>query len=202
VLHAVIAGAMRSELLARGEDVSEPTIAAFGIATDKADTSRLYGNFVTPTFVRLRSDLVDARARLEGTARSCRVAVEARRAVGLDLTDQVTAHAPRLLNKLKGIAARTTTITPAHVVTANVPGPQRRRWIGDIEVVDWFSFAIATRPAGVNITVHSYDGRMNVGIVADPAALPDPGTLVRRLVDELDVLADAVLGVREAAEVA
>ena len=84
-------------------------------------------------------------------------------------------------------------MNPGDIVTANVPGPPRRRWLGDIEVVDWFSFAVAVAPVGVNITVHSYDGRMNVGIVADPVALPEPHRLVERLADELRALADAVL---------
>ena len=193
VLHAVIAGALRSELAARGEDITEPCRAAFGIASDTSDSDRLHGNYVTPTFVHLRSDLADPVERLEATARSCRAAVEARRAAGLDLTERVSAYVPRLLNRARRWLTHRTSMNPSHVVTANVPGPRTRRWLGDVEVVDWFSFAVAVSPASVNITVHSYDGRMNVGIVADPAALPDPALLSKRLAAELEQLADAVV---------
>ena len=193
VLHAVIAGAVRAELAARGEDVSESTIAGFGIATDRVDTSRLYGNHITPTFVRLRSDLSDVHARLEATSRSCRAAVEARRAAGLDLSDRLSAFAPRALNTFRRVAGKRTSMTPSHVITANVAGPQHRRWLGDIEVVDWFSFAVAVSPVATNVTVHSYDGRMNVGIVADPAGMPAPREFVERLEHELAVLAREVL---------
>jgi WS/DGAT/MGAT family acyltransferase len=189
VLHAVVAGALRSELLARGEDVSEPCRAAFGIATDTTDADRVHGNFVTPTFVKLRSDLADPLERLESTARSCKVAVEARREAGLDLSDRLSALAPRLLNSSRRLLTHKTSMNPSHVVTANVPGPQQRRWFGDIEVVDWFSFAIAVKPCGINITVHSYDGRMNVGIIADPASLPVPQVLIDRMRGELHELA-------------
>jgi WS/DGAT/MGAT family acyltransferase len=192
VLHAAIAGALREELLARGEDVSEPCRAAFGIATDTSDADRTHGNHVTPTFVHLRSDLDDPVARLEATARSCRAAVEARREAGLDLSDRFAALAPRLLNAVRRVLTRTTSMNPSHIVTANVPGAKGPRWFGDIEVVDWFSFAIAVNPANINLTVHSYDGRMNVGLVADPAALPCPSVLVDRLVAELRILAEAV----------
>jgi hypothetical protein len=185
---------MRGELAARGEDVSSPTTAVFGIASDRANTDRLYGNFLTPTFVRLRSDLTDLHDRLDATARSCRVAVEARRDAGLDLSDRVSALAPRAVNWCRRLLERRTSLTPSHLVTANVAGPKQPRWLGDIEVVDWFSFANAVSPAAVNLTVHSYDGRMNVGILADPAALPEPRAFMQRLVDELDVLADAILG--------
>ncbi len=39
-LHAVLAGALRAERLRRGEDVSEPLVAAFGIALDDPDAPR------------------------------------------------------------------------------------------------------------------------------------------------------------------
>ena len=122
VLHAVVAGAMRSELAERGEDVSESTIAAFGIASDRNNTDRLYGNAITPTFVRLRSDLPEPRERLEATARSCLVAVDARREAGLHLSDQLSALAPRFLNRAMRVLERRTSMTPSHIVTANVPG--------------------------------------------------------------------------------
>jgi WS/DGAT/MGAT family acyltransferase len=192
VLHGVVAGAVRRELEARGEDPIETT-GAFGIASDRSATERLHGNAVTPTFVRLRSDLADPLERLEATARSCTAAVEARRGAGLDLTDRITAHLPRALNAFRRAAAKRTTMNPGDVVTANVAGPAQRRWYGDIEVVDWISHSVAMDPASINVTVHSYDGRMNVSVVAVAAAMPDPAAFVARMEDELALLVDAVL---------
>lgn len=103
---------------------------------------------------------------------------------------------------MRRVLSRRTSMTPGHVVTANVAGPQDRRWLGDIEVVDWFSFAVAVAPAAVNLTVHSYDGRINVGIVADPVPLPAPHRFIERLEDELRGLADAVATTRNMANVA
>lgn len=202
VLHAAIAGAIRTELAMRGENVDEPTMAAFGIATDTANSDRLHGNHVTPTFVRLRSDLVDVLERLEATARSCTAAVEARRAAGLHLSDRLSAYAPRALNGSRRVLARRTELSPAHIVTANVPGPQHRRWLGDIEVVDWFSFAVGVAPATVNLTVHSYDGRMNMGLVADPAAMPEPERFLELVAGELQTLADVALPAAQTTKVA
>ena len=41
----------------------------------------------------------------------------------------------------------------------------------------------------MNLTVHSYDGRMNIGLVVDPAAMPDPHRFIERIAYELDLLA-------------
>jgi hypothetical protein len=80
-----------------------------------------------------------------------------------------------------------------HIQTANVPGPARTRWLGDVEVVEWFSFAMTVAPANINLTVYSYDGRLNMGLVATPEAMPDPRRFLERLRAELDVLADHAL---------
>jgi hypothetical protein len=69
-----------------------------------------------------------------------------------------------------------------------VAGPSSRRWLGDIEVVDWYSFALALNPANVNVTVHSYDGRMNFGLVTTPEAMPDPHLFLDRVAAELKLL--------------
>ena len=67
VLHGLLAGAMRVELQARGEDISKPTAAAFAIAADSSDRSRRWGNAITPTNVGIFSNLDDPRERLTQT---------------------------------------------------------------------------------------------------------------------------------------
>jgi len=188
-----VAGGVRAELAARGDDPAEPCIGSFGIASDRTGSDRRQGNLITPAFVQLRNDLDDPIARLEATAQSCKDGVELRRVAGLDLTDRLSALGPRGINRLRRIATRHTRITPGHLVTANVPGPKTTRWFGDVAVEDWFSFAMVVHPANINLTVHSYDGRMNIGLVVDPVALPDPHGFIERLGSELDVLAEAVL---------
>ncbi|MBV9952780.1 MAG: DUF1298 domain-containing protein [Acidimicrobiia bacterium] len=193
VLHALVAGAVRAELAARGDDPAEPCIGSFGIASDRTGSDRRQGNLITPAFVQLRNDLDDPVARLDATAQSCKDGVELRRVAGLDLTDRLSALGPRGINRLRRLATRHTRITPGHLVTANVPGARSARWFGDVAVEDWFSFAMVVHPANINLTVHSYDGRMNVGLMVDPAALPDPHRFIERLGAELELLTAAVV---------
>ena len=56
-----------------------------------------------------------------------------------------------------------------NITTANMPGPKKTRWVGDIEVVDWVSFALAIAPADVNLTAYSYAGRITMGLVSTPS---------------------------------
>jgi diacylglycerol O-acyltransferase / wax synthase len=192
VLHAVIAGAMRSELLGRGEDVTEPTVAAFGVAVNGKDGERLLGNAITPTNVYLRSDLDDPVERLHATARSCVQGVGLRKATGLEMAGRWSDYGPRLAPLFRRVFAERLPRTVNHVTTANVRGPAGTRWFGDVELVDWYSFALAVAPSNLNITVYSYAGRMNVGLVTTPEVLPRPHRFLDVLADELATLTRVV----------
>jgi diacylglycerol O-acyltransferase len=173
-LHAVVAGALRAERLRRGEDVSGPLVAAFGIALDDADAPiRRWGNNVTPTYVTLHSDIADPVERLRRTAASAKEGVELRRAAGHDAMTHVGHHTPRVpsafLRALKSVVP-----TAAHITTANVRGPASTRWLGDCEVVDWYSFAVIVPPMPVNLTVYSYAGSMKFGLLTEPGTFEDP----------------------------
>ena len=109
------------------------------------------------------------------------------------MADRWSSYGPRVASLFRRTLADRSPWIVNHMTTANVPGPTGHRWLGDVEVVDWYSFALAVNPANVNVTVHSYSGRMNVGLVTTPEAMPDPHRFLGRLTDELHVLKAAVL---------
>lgn len=192
VLHAVIAGAMRGELLARDQPVDAPTVAAFGISADERGATRRYGNNVTPTNVALFSNVADPLERLRLTARSCREGVELRRTTGLDMAGRWATYTCRLAPAFRHLFAERFPTIVNHVTTANVAGPPETRWAGDVEIVDWISFAIAVAPANVNITTYSYAGRMSTGLVTVPEVFPEPSRFLDRMAEALDELVRAV----------
>ena len=55
-------------------------------------------------------------------------------------------------------------------------------------MVDWISYAVAVAPADVNLTAYSYDGRLELGLVATPEAMPEPAAFLARLQPALDEL--------------
>ena len=200
VLHAVIAGAMREEYVARGDTLDQPAVATFGVAADTA-SQRRWGNGIAPASVYLHVDLADAADRLRATARSCLLGVDLRRRRGFDLTNQLSTYLPRAAPMLRAGFAPYAPRVVNNITTANVVGPKVRRWFGDVEVVDWISFAVAVAPADVNLTAYSYDGRLAIGLVATPESMPDPAAFLARLQPALDELLALPHVDRESADV-
>lgn len=191
VLHTVIAGAMRAELADRGEPVDEPTVAVFGIAADPPGATRTFGNNITPTTVALGSHLADPKERLRYTADSCRAGVELREVTGLDMAGRWATYTCRVAGHFRAFFADRMPRVVNHITTANVKGPAEHRWIGDLEIVDWISFAIAVAPSNVNLTAYSYGGRVSLGLVATPEALANPARFLERVRTSLDELVAA-----------
>ena len=190
VLHAVIADALRSEIHSRGEDVDKPLLASFGIAADEPGSHRLWGNNVSITWINLHTDVADPVERLKLVTESAKNGLDLRRQIGLGIQPAAMSYASRTfplvirhLGKVRNIA---------HVMTANVPGPKAHRWVGDVEVVDFYSLAVLVPPIGLNMTVYSYAGALNIGLLTAPEVHPDPAQLLARVDRSLIALCEAL----------
>ena len=189
VLHALLATALRDELLRRGESIDEPLIACFGIAQDGKSRHR-EGNFITPTFVALHVDQADPLERLRRTGESAREGVALRKASGLHMAGRWNHYVPRLAPAFIKVAKHRIR-SNAHVVTANVPGPTTERWIGPVRITDWYSYAIVLPPVDLNVTIHGYADHLRIGLLTAPEVTTRPHELVagmRRALDELTLL--------------
>lgn len=189
-LHGIIAGATRAELVARGEDPGV-SVTVFGVCRDLAST-RTHGNEIATAAAYLRSDLADPVERVVETSASCAAAVARRRDIGFDLTAKLATYTGRLGPVFRSLAAHRAPLVMNNITTANMPGPRETRWIGDIEVVDWISFALAIAPADVNLTAYSYAGRISMGLIATPESMPDPAGFIERVREALDEVAAAL----------
>ncbi len=179
-LHGVLAIAAREEGLARGEDLSTPMTVMFSVAEDTG-SGRRHGNGLASTRALLRTDLEDPRAIVEATGRSCVRSVELRRARGFALTQVGTDITGRLGPRLREVTMHRLKNVPSHFNTANLAGPKHVRWLGDVPVVDWVSFAVAVSPSDLNLTCYSYDGRFTIGFICTPESMPDPSAFLDRL---------------------
>ncbi|MFT4125010.1 MAG: wax ester/triacylglycerol synthase family O-acyltransferase [Gordonia sp. (in: high G+C Gram-positive bacteria)] len=183
-LHGVIAGAMRAELAARGDDLTHPSVTVFGVCRDLT-SSRTYGNEIATAAAYLHTEIADPLQRVAATAESCAATVRRRKQVGFELTENVTAYTGRLAPIFRKIMAHRAPRIMNTITTANMPGPRERRWIGDIEVAEWISFALAIAPADVNLTTYSYAGTLSMGLIATPESMPDPHRFLARIAEAL-----------------
>jgi hypothetical protein len=75
-----------------------------------------------------------------------------------------------------------------NLVVSNVPGPQFSLYMAGARLVANYPISVITDGMGLNITVMSYDGHLDFGIVADREQMRDVWRLIGWLRDELDEL--------------
>jgi hypothetical protein len=75
-----------------------------------------------------------------------------------------------------------------NLVISNVPGPQFPLYMAGAELQANYPVSVITDGMGLNITVMSYRGRMDFGIVADRDQMSDVQCLIDWLGDELEAL--------------
>ncbi|MEP9416852.1 wax ester/triacylglycerol synthase domain-containing protein [Gordonia sp. VNQ95] len=184
-LHGIIAGAMRSELADRGDDLTHRSVTVFGVCRDLAST-RTRGNEIATAAAYMRTDIADPVERITATAESCAAAVGRRKKVGFEMTDRMSTYTGRLAPTFRNLAAHRAPRIMNTITTANMAGPRQTRWVGGVEVIDWISFALAIAPADVNLTTYSYAGTLSMGLIATPESMPDPHRFLRRVAESLD----------------
>lgn len=192
-LHGALARGMRSHLLAQGHQPRTPLVANFAVAEDRNST-RVHGNRLATARVWLHveeeRDPLGAVARI---AQSCRQSVALRRHRGFDLQLRAAEFAGFVAVGRRHLA-RFAILTPVHLLTAYVSGPRSERWLGDVRVAGWTSFAVSIAPTDVSITAYTYAGRLWLGVITTPESMPDPAGFLRRCeeaVGELLALARA-----------
>jgi len=78
-----------------------------------------------------------------------------------------------------------------NVIISNVPGPSFPLFIAGAEVVGLYPVGLVTEGTGLNITVFSSNGTMNLGLLACPDLVPDLDAISRGISEALDRLASA-----------
>jgi hypothetical protein len=77
---------------------------------------------------------------------------------------------------------------PVNVVISNVPGPREPLYLAGAKLDGYIPVSTISNGIGLNITVHSYEDRLDFGLVADRDLVPDLWDLVDLHIAEIDVL--------------
>ncbi|MGI9577892.1 MAG: wax ester/triacylglycerol synthase family O-acyltransferase [Microthrixaceae bacterium] len=139
-------------------------------------------NQVSNMFVHLPVHLDDPMERLRAVQSSASDSKEIQGALGPEmLGDMVDLMPPAFLSlgmtaySRAGMADRT---PAAHtLIVSNVPGPDFPLYLAGAEVTGLYPFGPLMEGSGLNVTVLSHDGRLDVGLIACPDLVPGLGDL-------------------------
>jgi diacylglycerol O-acyltransferase len=181
VVLALCAGALREFLRDRGELPDKPLVAVVPMSVH--DTSNRPGrNQVSGMFCNLQTHIEDPGERLQAIAKANSRAKDHSRAIAPSLVLDVTQVVTRaMFGFILGVAAHTPlTHTAIHnVIISNVAGPRNKLYCLGAEIKALYPLGPIFHGSGLNITVMSLSGKLNVGIIS-----------CRKLVDDLWGLAD------------
>jgi WS/DGAT/MGAT family acyltransferase len=185
VVLALCSGALRRYLSRRGGIPRQPLIAGMPFSLRAAGNTE-YSTQVTMTLVNLATDIADPVQRLRAI-RDAAGAIKsvAERAKPLIPTDTPSLGAPWLLGGLAAFYERAKLadrLPPImNVVISNVPGPTAPLYAAGARMRGYWPLSIVEHGVGLNITVVSYCGALEFGLVAAHCAVPDLHPLARAI---------------------
>ena len=176
VVMALVSGVLRNYLIEHGQLPESSLVAMVPVSVhDRSD--RPGRNQVSGMFSSLHTEIEDPAERLMAISEANTVAKEHSSAIGATLLQDWSQFAgPAVFGVAMRVYARTrlTESRPVHnLVVSNVPGPQVPLYFLGAEVQAMYPLGPIFHGAGLNITVMSLNGRLNVGLISCPELLPD-----------------------------
>jgi WS/DGAT/MGAT family acyltransferase len=193
VVMALVSGVLRRFLLDRGELPNSSLVAMVPVSVhDRSD--RPGRNQVSGMFSKLGTDIEDPGERLKAIADANSVAKQHSAAIGATLLQDWTQFAaPAVFGvAMRVYASSSLTSRPVHnLVVSNVPGPQIPLYFLGSEVKAMYPLGPIFHGSGLNITVMSLSGTLDVGLISCPELLPDLWDMADDFRVALDELLDA-----------
>jgi WS/DGAT/MGAT family acyltransferase len=180
VVLANVAGALRSFLIQRGEDVSDLDFRAMvPVNIRSEDESGQLGNRVATVAAPLPLGEPDPRQRLAQVVEAMGEAKASRQVGGMEMMEEIGEWG---LTRLFTQFARLTAISrPFNVVVTNVPGPQIEAYLLGSPLREAYPLVPLFKNQALGIALFSYHGGLFWGLNADWDALPDLHVLVEAL---------------------
>jgi WS/DGAT/MGAT family acyltransferase len=189
---ALCSGALRRYLQQRGELPRKSLVAAVPITLRTAGDTR-QDNQASMSLISLGTQLAQPLKRLAHIrAASAAMKLTMGSMKSILPTDFPSIGVPWLIEAMASLygKARLAEKLPqlANLVISNVPGPQVPIYLAGARVLTNFPTSIVVHGLALNITVQSFDGSMEFGLMADGAALPDVKALAQAVDMALDEL--------------
>jgi diacylglycerol O-acyltransferase len=193
VIVSICAGAVRRWLIEHGELPDEPLVAQIPVSVRTEEQIGTYGNRIMLMAAPLHTEIADPVVRLLRTHESLGDMKQRHRALPASLLADANHFIPpavfsRAARLTFGIATSRPGRPVWNLVISNVPGPQVPLYCAGAKLVANYPVSVITHGMGLNITVMSYDGHLDFGIVADREQMPDVARLMDWLREELELL--------------
>jgi diacylglycerol O-acyltransferase len=199
VIVSICAGAVRDWLIAHDELPDTPLVAQIPVSVRTSEEFGTYGNRILLMAAPLHTDVEDPVERLQATHESLLVMKERHRALPAALLQDANHFVPpAVFARAARLTFAFSTSRPGrptwNLVISNVPGPQFPLYLAGAKLEANYPLSVITDGMGLNITVMSYMGSLDFGIVADRDQMPDLERLIGFLGAELDALLNVANG--------
>jgi WS/DGAT/MGAT family acyltransferase len=192
VVMALCTTAVRRWLI--GEDAlpATPLVAGIPISIRNVDEMGSGGNRISFLLASLPTDVADPLHRARMVQESVSSAKQRFEQAPSGLFDDAVALVPQLMHGLlpRTALAAVASLRPAmNLLVSNVYGPQLPLYAAGARVVGNYPVSVVhDLTGGLNITVMSYNGHLDVGVVACRRTVPDVWTMTDHLRSALDEL--------------
>ena len=185
VLMAICAGGLRTWLGIRQELPTDPLLAMIPVSVPSGNKSG-EGNEIRGMIAPLASNESDARKRLQLTHDAMAIAKTEHAALPANMLQDFGRFAPpAVAGQVARLVARTKladrSIPQFNLVISNIPGPQHPLYCGGAQQLASHPVPLLSNGVGLNITLSSYNGRVDVGLIACRDAIDDLWPLMRSL---------------------
>ncbi|SNS02307.1 acyltransferase, WS/DGAT/MGAT [Streptosporangium subroseum] len=191
VVMTLCAGALRQWLLKHDALPEQPLVAGVPFSL-RVPGDHSVGNQVTIMITTLATQVADPVERLMAVRDAMELIKDRSSLAPARWLQELSDMMP---SALTGMAARAAfnlfagSAGPINVVISNVPGPQIPLYVSGARLLSYHPVSVVTDASGgLNITVFSYDGSLDVGVVACREMVPDVWTVTDYLRDALSEL--------------
>ncbi|HEX8205898.1 MAG TPA: wax ester/triacylglycerol synthase family O-acyltransferase [Solirubrobacteraceae bacterium] len=194
VVMAICASAVRRWLVEHDELPDEPLVTQVPVSVRSEDQLGTYGNRILLMSAPLHTNEDDPVQRLFLIHDAMKGVKERHRAIPAELLQDANHFIPpAVFSRAARLTFRLSTSRPGrpnwNLVISNVPGPQFPLYLGGAELQANYPVSVITDGMGLNITVMSYRGNLDFGVLVDRDQMPDVWKLIgwlREGLDELD----------------
>jgi len=177
IVMAVVAGALRRYFAKDATVLSKAMMGAIPVSLRApGDTSQ--SNQVTMMLVNMGTQIADPRKRLvaiiAASNRSKALTSTMKSAMPMDMPSLGIPWLLSIISPLYKLAVSTNRIpVVANIVISNVPGPPVALYLAGAKMTANFPVSIVTHGLGLNVTIQSYNGSLDYGLIACKRTVPD-----------------------------